>query len=157
MIVQYQMEGRMKQQWYVAQVQMQESEERADINNGYYQVRFQMRHAQDSQTRTLRSCRYWPEVHRRQPDGTLGDIIMVRPGKVEKMLQQRHKYMTRQVELNLDKHIMVGPFDYAIPNEYNNQANRIPDEVWIDLIEVGEQRGIDTADLNQVIPLTARR
>lgn len=111
---------------------MRESGEQVDVEKGYYQVRFLMRQAQDRQIKTMRSCRYWPEIHKRRPDGTVGDIIMVRPGKVAQMLTQKHRYMTRQVELNLDKHIMIGPFDYAIPQEYNNQANRIPDDMWID-------------------------
>lgn len=154
-VIQYQPVGKASPTWFVAQVQWRESEEQADIDKGFYQLQFLIRHAIDSQRKTTRSCRYWPEIHRRRPDGTMGDIIMVKPNKADKMTQQARKYIARRVELNLDKHLIVGPFNYAIPKEYDNQANRIPDEVWIELIHGAPRRGVPTEDLNQVIPLTA--
>ena len=154
-ILEYQEPGTTRRQWYVAQVLMRESEERADIEKGYYMVRLWIRHAKDSQQRTQRSCRYWPEVKYRRPNGTLGAIAMVKPSKTERILQQRNKYTARDEQFNLDKYMMVGPFNFGIPREYDNQPNRVPDGVWIDMVHQAERRNIEASDINQVVPLTA--
>ena len=154
-ILEYQEPGSNTKQWYVAQILMKESEERADIEKGYYIVRLWIRHAKDSQTRTQRSCRYWPEIHYRKPDGTLGNIAMVRPSKVERILQQRNKYTAREEQFNLDKYMMVGPFDFGIPREYDDQASRVPDGVWVDVAYQAAHRQIDATDINEVKPLMA--
>ena len=80
---------------------------------------------------------------------------MVRPGKTERILQQRNKYIAMEAQLNLDKHLIVGPFNFAIPKEYDDQPNRVPDDVWIDLSSSAEARNISVTDLNDVEPLTA--
>lgn len=141
--------------WYVAQILMRESEERADVEKGYYIVRLWTRHAKDSQHRTKRSCRYWPEIHYKRPNGTLGAIAMVNPNKTERILQQRHKYTARDEQFNLDKHLMAGPFDFGIPREYDDQPNRIPDDIWVDTAQQAERRHIHAADINEIVPLTA--
>lgn len=157
-IIQHQPTGMQTRKWFVAQVRMKSSEEEADTENGIYTLRFFIRHAKDSATRAQRSCRYWPEVRYLRHDGTMGPIAMVRPAKADGMLRDNaRKYVALEEEIDLDQHLLVGPFDFANPREYDNQAHRIPDDCWIDLMHRATDRGINTNDVNQILPLTATK
>ena len=70
--------------WYVVQAQLKDDEDTTTRDEGNYKVRFYIREHANSKTRQLRNCRYWPEIHELRPNGMLGKIAPIRPGKVEK-------------------------------------------------------------------------
>ncbi len=106
--------------------------------------------AREQQTRKQRNCRYWPEVHQLRQNGTLP----IRPGKVENILQQRSdKYRVYQQTINLCEHALVGPFNFAEPRDYQQEANRIAFEEWEELKTTAPEHDVDISDIEEIIPL----
>ena len=141
-------------QWYLVQALLEDSDTTATRNEGEYRVRFMIREHSNSKTRPLRNCRYWPEIHELGSNGTPGPIIMIRPGKVDNVLKnQPHKYQAYEREVNLIQHAIVGPFDFALPREYNQEAHRITFEEWETLKARANQYQVDTSNIERTIPL----
>ena len=140
--------------WYVVQAQLKDDEDTTTRDEGNYKVRFYIREHANSKTRQLRNCRYWPEIHELRPNGMLGKIAPIRPGKVEKVLEdQAHKFRAYEDTINLCENTLVGPFNFALPRDYQNEANRIEFEQWEDLKIAAADHGIDTSDIEEIIPL----
>ena len=140
--------------WHLAQARLAADDTTECREQGEYRIRFFIREPSTSSTRTLRNCRYWPEIHRRQPDGTMGQRIPIRPGKADTLLTTSpNHYMPYEIELNLLQHGIVGPFDFAHPRDYNQEANRIAFEHWEELKDKAEQYHINTDNVEQIIPL----
>ena len=111
--------------WYAVQVQLDDdtTEER---DEGTYNVWFLIRELANSKERIQRNCRYYPEVHQLRNDGTMGPIIQIRPGRVTTALAENPtKYRIYEQRINLLEHALAGPFDFAFPRHYQNEANRI--------------------------------
>lgn len=143
-----------KYKWQIVQVQWEASDKTSARNEGEYQVRFLIRERTNSQTRPLRNCRYWPEIHERNGDGSLGPIRMIRPGKVAKLLAERpERYMAYEQPINLAKHAIVGPFDYATPKYYDHEADRIAFEEWEELIAKAPEYNTCIDNIHTTIPL----
>jgi hypothetical protein len=56
---------------------------------GEYHVKYYVRNAADAKKRLVCNCRYWPLVYEIRHDGYFGQMISVRPSKVDEIL--RHK------------------------------------------------------------------
>jgi hypothetical protein len=90
----------------------------------------------------------------KQPSGEFGDIIVLRPNKVEEILAKRP--YTRgwyQGTVNLAEQGIVGPFNFS--QNSNNENNCIDPNIWRELEESeGEKSGsVDIDDLYRVTPL----
>jgi hypothetical protein len=144
-------EGRPRAEWHLAQVDLDETNQRAAKTQGTYHVRYYIRHHIQSKTRVTRLCRYWPLIREIRPDGHFGDIIMIQPDRVEKHLAK--KPLTRgwyQMEANIAENGIVGPFDFT---RIDGESHRIAPHHWMALLEKGTELNIDTRDINKVIPL----
>ena len=140
--------------WYVVQAKLQEDDKEQTRNEGIYTVWFYIREHQNSKSRTIRNCRFWPEVHQTRPNGMLGPIVPIRAGRVQTIIQEQpHKYKIYEHSVNLCTNTLVGPFDFAVPKHYQNEANRIAFEEWEDLKTAAAQHNIDVSDIEEIIPL----
>ena len=102
--------------WYVVQARLHEDDNTTTRDDGEYTVRFYIREHANSKDRQLRNCRYWPEVHKLRQNGMLGEIIPVRPGRVDTLLtEQPEKYSVYEHTVNLCEQGLVGPFEFAHP------------------------------------------
>ena len=140
--------------WYVVQAKLHDDDTETTRNEGKYTVWFYIREQANSKIRQLRNCRYWPEIHQVKPNGALGPIVPIRPGRAETILkEQANKYRIYQQVINLLDDGLVGPFDFAIPNHYQQEANRIAFEEWEDLKSEAAKHALDVSDIEEVIPL----
>ena len=142
------------QRWYVVQVQLQDDDRITTRDEGEYNVRFYIREQANSKERQQRNCRYWPEIHEIKHNGALGKIIPIRPGRVDRILQeQQNRLAAYEQTVNLLDKALVGPFDFAIPRDYQNESNRIEFERWEDLKIAATGHDMDTSDIEDIIPL----
>ena len=140
--------------WYVVQVMVSDDDGEATRNEGKYTVRFYIREHANSKERQLRNCRYWPEVHQLRPNGMLGPIVPIRPGRVDTILQQQpQKYKAYDQTVNLLDNALVGPFDFAVPKHYQQESNRIAFEEWEDLKTAAAEHDLDVTDIEEIVPL----
>ena len=140
--------------WYIVQAKLSDDDDETTRNEGQYTVWFYIREHTNSKTRQLRNCRYWPEVHQLRPNGRMGQIIPIRPGRVDTLIkEQPTKYKVFEQTLNLCEAGLVGPFDFAVPKHYQQEANRIAFEEWEELKAAAQQHGLDVSDIEEIIPL----
>lgn len=83
----------------------------------------------------------------------MGKIIPIRPGRADKVINsQPQRYKAYEQPINLAQHAIVGPFDFAIPQHYNQEANRIAFEHWEELKAKGPQYQVVIDDVETIIP-----
>ena len=58
-----------------------------------------------------------------------------------------------QQHINLLKHALVGPFDFAVPRHYQQESNRIAFEEWEELKSAAAEHNVDTSNIEDIIPL----
>jgi hypothetical protein len=90
----------------------------------------------------------------KQPSGEFGDIIVLRPNKVEEILAKRP--YTRgwyQGTVNLAEQSIIGPFNFS--QNSKNESDCIHPDIWRELEESEEVKSgsVDIDDLNRVTPL----
>ena len=140
--------------WYVIQVRLDDDDTETTRNEGKYRVWFYICEHSNSKSRQLRNCRYWPEVHQLRPNGMLGLIVPIRPGRVEQTITaQPDKYKVFEQTVDLLEKALVGPFDFAVPKHYQNESNRVAFEEWEDLKMAAKQHNLDVTDTEEIIPL----
>jgi hypothetical protein len=128
MIIQRHDDRRGPATWHVVQVDLDETNERQARQRGEYHVRHYVRHYGDAKKRLVRNCRQWPLTREIKPSGDFGDIVVIKPQKVDATLRQR--MCTRgwhQSEANLAKDGLAGPFNFAT---IQGETHRIDNEVW---------------------------
>jgi hypothetical protein len=153
MIIKRQEKPNLRAQWHLVQVDLDETNERQARRMGVYHVRYYVRHFADSRKRLVRNCKFWPLIREIKPNGEFGDIVVIRPQKVEETLAKR--VYTRgwyQSEINLAEDGLVGPFNFA---NKEGETHRIDDEVWktLETCEGVKDGRVDIDDLSQIIPL----
>jgi hypothetical protein len=140
--------------WYIVQARLQDDDTQTTRDEGKYTVWFYIREQSNSKTREQRNCRYWPEIHQLRPNGTMGQIVSVRPGRAEATLRDRpDRYKAYQETINLCQDALVGPFDFAVPKYYQNEANRIAFEEWEELKTAAQTIDLDVGDIEEIVPL----
>ncbi|KAI2503053.1 hypothetical protein MHU86_11401 [Fragilaria crotonensis] len=72
---------------------------------------------------------------------------------VKRLRDQPERYKVYEQTIDLCENGLVGPFDFAVPKYYQNEANRIAFEEWEDLKTAAEQHNLDVSDIEEVIPL----
>ena len=72
-------------EWYLVQVDMDQSYP-VDIRNyGVYHFQWQIRKYEDCNKYPTMECRFWPEIRTKNQDVTLGNIFPVRQGKLHNL------------------------------------------------------------------------
>ena len=140
--------------WHLVQVDLDETNSRQARKLGEYHVKYYVRQFDDAKKKLVRNCRYWPLIREIKPDGYFGDIIVLRPSKVEETL--RKKPYTRgwyQGKVNLAEVGLIGPFNFTTNDK--GASHHIPKTIWTALEALKDVRDglIDIKDINQILPL----
>ena len=89
-----------------------------------------------------------------RPNGMLGQIVPLRPGKVEAALDsQPKKYGVYEQVIDLLECALTGPFDFAVPKHYQNESHRIAFEDWEDMKAAAANEDLDVTDIEEIVPL----
>ena len=113
-------------------------------------VRLHIPHMAEGTKYTLFSCRYWPEIWRKEVKGKLKERTMVRPTKIPSLIELKKDVYTKQdLEVNLVTDLISGPFNYGKPRDYNNRYYQVPDEAWLELTTKGASFQIDIDMINK--------
>jgi hypothetical protein len=139
--------------WHLVQVDLDETNERQARKMGEYHVKYYVRHYADSKKRLVRNCKFWPLIRELKPDGSFGDILVIRPNKVEETLAK--KVYTRgwyQEPVNIAENGLAGPFNFSTIDE---ETHRISETVWktVEDSEEAKSGRVDIDDLSQITPL----
>ena len=148
--------GRGWRYWYPVRILGTDEElEKAKSNKGRLVCRFYVRHYKDSEKLTLKDCRYWPEVHEYdERNDTLTKMIACRPNRFEKMVGDNEgKYRSYQIDIDVCKHIIHGPFEFATPPTANGRSHTFRQEDWAALRRLAPEFQVDPSDLDEVVPL----
>jgi hypothetical protein len=140
--------------WHLAQVDVDERNYRQAKTIGECHVKHCTRNFTGAKKKLVRHCRHWSLIRKiTQPSGNFGDIIVLRPSKVEETLAKKPR--TRgwhQGTVNLAEQGLVGPFNFLIdpPGQF-----LIHQATWMALeaAEEVEAGRVDIANLNQITPL----
>jgi hypothetical protein len=137
-------------EWNLIQVDLDETNEQKVQRIGEDHVRCSVRHFGDAKKRLVRNCRFWPLICEIKPSGDFGDIVVIRPNKVEETLAKRP--YTRgwyQSTENLAEAGLVGPFIFS---NLQGKTYRIADAIWKALEGCDEVRskGVNISDMNQI-------
>lgn len=147
--------GREKKTWYLVQVDWEETNPEKAKRTGLYHCRWFIRHFEDSKTRQIKECRYWPEIHEIIND-VLGAMVLVRPSRVNNMLQKRKlKYAWYQQEVNLTTELLVGPFNFQPTTTTHREPFRISNARWNKLKQHHKTVAIENMD--QIIPVITKK
>jgi hypothetical protein len=118
--------------------------------HGKYHIFWHKARQLDQNTRSLALCRYWPEIHRMRSDGFLGIMLEIGPAKVKVALQRDPTLARYELQLNLWKARLVGPFDFETVSTNNGkeESHWIPMVVWSSALkEVAKDRQISIENI----------
>lgn len=136
--------------WYIASVDWDETNETAAKTKGIYRLRWLVPHHKDSKHRRRKDCRYWPEVHELTKKGALGPMRPISPHKASRSYITKQGWAFYEWDTNLLTDMLVGPFDLAT---INGEPDRVPKQIWDELVLQAQHQNIDISDLDRVIPL----
>eukprot|EP00978_Attheya_sp_CCMP212_P000786 scaffold1607_cov63-Attheya_sp.AAC.1 len=126
---------------------------------GKYHILWYKARALDQTSRTLRLCRYWPEIHRMRSDGFLGTMLEIGPARVKAALRRDPTLAWYELQLNLLKARLVGPFNFesVATTKGREESHRIPTAVWTALEAVGQDHNIPILNLDSKPSTRGRR
>ena len=139
-----------KKDWYIVQVNWDDTSEEQAILYGKYKLQWLVPHESDAKRRRRRDCRYWKEIHMKKGNGELGPMRMVSPAKATPEYIKEQNWTFYEWEMNLLDIKLVGPFNYA---NISKEANRIHNDEWKSLREKADPKEIDITTMDRVIPL----
>ncbi len=116
-----------REAWYLAQVDLDETNERRAKKVGEHHARCYIRNWIDAKKRLVRNCKHWPLIRELKPDGSFGDIVVIKPQKVEETLAKKaHTRAWYQEPVNLAEDGIVGPFNFTpIDGETHQISERV--------------------------------
>lgn len=151
-IIARRMGDRPKKDWFLVQVDWDESTGSNAISKGIYHVRWYIRSFQDSGRRTVSRCRHWPEVHEMLPNDVLGPMRVVRPSAQLETKLQKNKWFWYEQKINLFSEHIVGPFNFV---KINNESHHVDPLIWQQLRRSVDQALVDISNLDRIEPLSS--
>ena len=139
-----------KKDWYIVQVNWDDTSEEQAILYGKYKLQWLVPHETDAKRRRRRDCRYWKEIHMKKGNGELGPMRMISPAKATPEYIKEQGWIVYEWEMNLLDIRLVGPFNYA---NISKEANRIHNDEWKLLKEKANPKEVDITTMDRVIPL----
>jgi hypothetical protein len=153
MIIRHRPPGQDEYTWSLVQVDLDETDQKTAKTNGIYRVKWYTRHQIDSMTIPVKRCRYWPRIHSRKSDGSLGKFQFLRPQKVGQVLKnQPHLYGWYQQNLNLHEETIHGPFNFE--RRHNDIAYTISEHEWTKFRQLALAHQVDTEHLDLILPIS---
>ena len=149
-IIKLRTEDRMKKDWYVVQVNWEETSEEEAILYGKYKLQWLIPNEIDARRRRRVDCRYWKEIHMKKENGELGAMRMVSPAKATPEYVRDQGWTFYEWEMNLLDCKIVGPFNFS---NISKEAYRVHKDEWRELREKADPKEVDLTTLDRVIPL----
>jgi hypothetical protein len=148
MIIKLRTVPKQKADWYIVQIDWDNSEEEKAETKGIYMAKWLIPHHTDSKTRQLAQCRFWHEIHELLPNGDLGPVIrMVAPPKATEDYLEKMNWDFYEWEVDLTQDGLLGPFDYCTVRK---ERFHIPSEVWKSLIDRVDPEAVDLSNIYRV-------
>ena len=145
---------RPKKDWFIVQVDWDETVEEDAKTKGIYHCRWYMRYYFDAPKRPVSQCRFTPEIHELLPNDVLGAMrVMKLSDKIEDKLKKT-KCVWYQQKVSLFAEHIVGPFDFVT---INKELHRISPSVWNQLRMYANTTQVDLLNLDRVEPLDSWR
>ena len=117
--------------WYLVQVYMDHSDPVSMSNYGVYCFLWYIIQYESCNKYPTMKCRFWPEIRTKNQDGTLGNMLPVRPSKVHNLLQNNQTYMWYQDYISLCDHRLIGPFQFGATGRSKlKYPNMINEKQW---------------------------
>ena len=123
--------------------------------DGYLEVLFFVPHYKDSAAVPQRQCHYWPEIHLVDVhSGLWKQMVPISPTKWKSVVARSQGCNQAYInQINLRKCFLHGPINFEAKGGAYAQLNWVPDTDWMALISECACYGIDTLELNKVVPL----
>ena len=146
--------------WTVVQVDLDDTDPVRAQKLGEYSYKLYIQHQQDSETKPLFQCRYWPEIRGVRNETSKGRLNLVSPDKVTAYMR-RHNARRQSVfwvddTICISEHRLAGPFDWATQESGKTRksgSNHVPSEAWAELEEGASGRGMEVQSVRQVSPI----
>ena len=141
-----------KKDWFIIQVDWDETVPTEAKLNGIYHVRWYVRCYDDASKKLVSQCRFWPEVHELMENDVLGAMQVVRPSSLIDRKLQKNKWVWYQQKINLFADHIVGPFDFVT---INNKTHHISQMTWDQFRARADPLQVDLLNLDRVEPLNS--
>ena len=141
---------RPRKDWFVVQVDWDETIESEAKSQGIYHVRWYVRHYIDANTKPVSQCRFWPEVHELMENDVLGAMRPMRPSGTMDNKLHKNNWAWYQQKIHLFADHVVGPFDFVT---INNKTHHISSTVWDLFRAQADPLQVDLLNLDRVEPL----
>jgi hypothetical protein len=148
-IIQMKVEPQPRHNWYVVQVDWENTTETKAKQEGIYHLRWMTPHHLDMKRKIRSQCRYWPEVHEVEDDGSLGRMRPISPAKASVEFLERNNWAFYAYDMNLFTDRLVGPFDFTT---INKEPHHIHQKVWDELLNMPETNHVNLDTVHQIVP-----
>ena len=152
MFIWYRMPGTVLKRWYLVQAPAGPLPEDF-LQTKKLLVRWYVRHFKDSRTKIIQDCRFWPEIHELKANATFGRIVPINPTRVGARLKRDHNIAAYEKVVDLDVHLLHGPFNWFDKDEGATLCNTIHPRDWVALKVQARKEDVDISDLDTVVPL----
>ena len=102
-----------------------------------------------------KKCRYWPEIHHVDvATGVWKQIAPISPGKWQQVVRQSRGQKAAYIDnVNLQRSFLHGPFNFTHTRARIARTHQIHSDHWNALERSAAAHGIETSDVNKIIPL----
>ena len=135
--------------WYVAHVDMEETNEKLEKPKGQYHCKW---YIPKVERRTIIERPFWPLIKEFKDESTYSKTVYVRPTKVKQFLDRNpHKHAWYQKEVNLAEDGVTGPFNF-------NNDFTIPQTVWKEVQQAAPSMKLNVNNIHiKNTPRTSKR
>ena len=129
--------------WYVTQVDMEETKDKLAKGKGQYHCKWYIPKPTASKMKHLTEYPFWPLIKEFKDETTYGATIPIRPSKVDKVLNTPpYKYAWYQKEVNLAEDGITGPFEF-------DKDYTIPTQIWNEVIMTAPTMKVNVTNITQ--------
>ena len=149
-IIRMKMVPKTKHDWYMVQVDWEETEEMEAKLKGRYHLKWYMPHPGDSKKKITSNCRFWPEIHEALEDGSHGVIRIVSPGRASRAYVEDQGWKFYEWKMDLATDRLCGPFNFV---HKGREPFHVAKEVWDELKQKADAHDVDLSNLHTVSPI----
>ncbi len=149
--------------WSLIQVDLNETDPIAARDFAIYRVKWYDVNEQDSSTKPVAECRFWPKLQEFDDDSSFVRYLQMKPNKVSNHLSYISGSDWCQADVALGEDRLVGPFDFTTARDTHGPLNKVikfPNCVdncyWEELERVAGRRDVDMSDI-RTVPITSKR
>ena len=150
--------------WALVQVDLNETDPVAARDFAIYRVKWYDANTQDSKTKPVVECRFWPKLQELDDDGSFVRYLQMKPSKVSYSSICIPKELTgAKLTLHWEKTVSSAHLISRQPatltariNKVAKIPNCVDDCYWKELERVANRRDVDVSDI-RTVPTTSKR